>query len=522
MEADLHGSDHHPVILVELLPVPVTREPRHDEKRADWDGFYEGTSVDNMFESHQNENINSLVSIYNNLIISSADTFIPKTKQTEPFKRVPWWSTECSTANYERRRALRRYQRTRTSVDKVLLNRATARAKYVKRQARRMSWRKYVDSLSVDTPMSKVWSRVCKMRGLYKPHPPPIIRNTNQELISEPEAVAEVLADHYESVSSSENYSNTFRRIQANSESNRLNFTINSNLSYNAPFTISELNHSLRNCKNSAPGQDKISYKMIYKSHITAKHFLLSIYNKIWTTHEFPTLWRMGTVVSFLKPYKNSQQAQSYRPISLTSCVSKLMEKMVNTRLVQVLESRGLLPEEQSGFRKMRSTSDSLVRFTSDIMSAFLSKQLVLCVSFDLEKVYDTTWRHNILTAIHESEIRGHLPLYIQNFLTDRHFRSKIGSKYSSIHLEEQGVPQGSVISCSLFSLAINNMLKTVPPGIKSSLYVDDLLLYTAGNYQAGLERRLQLGVNRVKDWAQSHGFKFSNSKTISILFHRR
>ena len=83
-------------------------------------------------------------------------------------------------------------------------------------------------------------------------------------------------------------------------------------------------------------------------------------------------------------------------------------------------------------------------------------------------------------------------------------------------------MPQGSVISCTLFSLAINNMLKNIPQGIKSSLYVDDLLIYVSGVNQPSLERRLQLGVNRVNDWAETHGFKFSSSKTESILFHRK
>ena len=132
----------------------------------------------------------------------------------------------------------------------------------------------------------------------------------------------------------------------------------------------------------------------------------------------------MGTVLSFLKPSKKSENAQSYHPISLTSYVGKLLEKIVNTRLVNVLESRSLLPEEQSSFCRMRSTTDALAHFTSDIMSAFTSKQLVLCVSFDPEKAYDTTWRHYIL-SIHSFDIRGHLPIYIRNLLSLRQFRTQ-------------------------------------------------------------------------------------------------
>ena len=74
----------------------------------------------------------------------------------------------------------------------------------------------------------------------------------------------------------------------------------------------------------------------------------------------------------------------------------------------------------------------------------------------------------------------------------------------------EEGVPQGNVISCTLFSLAINNMLWVIPPGIRSSLYVDDLLIYITGSLQNGLERRLQLAINQLNDWADIHGLNIS------------
>ena len=71
---------------------------------------------------------------------------------------------------------------------------------------------------------------------------------------------------------------------------------------------------------------------------------------------------------------------------------------MVNNRLMWVLESKGLLASEQCGFRKKRSTPDHLVRFDSDISNAFARKERVLAIFFDLEKAYDTTWKHGILS----------------------------------------------------------------------------------------------------------------------------
>ena len=80
-----------------------------------------------------------------------------------------------------------------------------------------------------------------------------------------------------------------------------------------------------------------------------------------------PRTWRSATVVSFSTPGKSSEVAKSYLPISLTSGIGKLLEKTVNTRLVMYLKKSARIPSKQLGFRMMHSTTDALVRVTSDI-----------------------------------------------------------------------------------------------------------------------------------------------------------
>ena len=94
---------------------------------------------------------------------------------------------------------------------------------------------------------------------------------------------------------------------------------------------------------------------------------LLDIYNEIWSENVFPAQWHEAIVIPFSKPNKNPKEAKSYRPIALTSCVCKLMERMVNDRLMWILETRRILDDVQYGFRKNRSTSDVLVRLEAEI-----------------------------------------------------------------------------------------------------------------------------------------------------------
>ena len=99
------------------------------------------------------------------------------------------------------------------------------------------------------------------------------------------------------------------------------------------------------------------------------------------------------------------------------------MERMINARLMWSLESQGLLSEKQRGFRKNHSMLDHLVRFETFIRNAFIKKEHVLTIFFDPEKAYDTTWKHDILADLWDLGFRGHLPRFIQSFLSERFFQ---------------------------------------------------------------------------------------------------
>ena len=97
---------------------------------------------------------------------------------------------------------------------------------------------------------------------------------------------------------------------------------------------------------------------------------------------------------------------------------------MINDRLVWYLENNKILTDIQCGFRKRKSTLDHLVRLESFIRDAFLNKQEVVSIFFDLEKAYDTTWKYGILKDLHVAGLRGRMPIFITKFLENRNFAS--------------------------------------------------------------------------------------------------
>ena len=111
---------------------------------------------------------------------------------------------------------------------------------------------------------------------------------------------------------------------------------------------------------------------------------LLNIFNYIWTTGKFPDGWQHATIIPIPKPGKDLAEPNNYRPIALTSCLCKTLERMINKRLTWFLESNNHISRFQSGFRSDRSTTDNLVRLETFIRDAFIKKEHVVAVFFFL------------------------------------------------------------------------------------------------------------------------------------------
>jgi hypothetical protein len=165
----------------------------------------------------------------------------------------------------------------------------------------------------------------------------------------------------------------------------------------------------------------------------------------------FPTGWTGATVIPILKPGKDPNEPKSYRPISLTSCMCKVMEKIINRRLQHIIESRRLLPETQFGFRRNKSTTDVLITLENHIMDGIAKREYTALLFLDISKAYNTCWRFGILRKLKQWKIDGRMLKFISNFMSNRKLEVAVGNHYSKTNLIENGVVQGAVLSVTLF-----------------------------------------------------------------------
>merc|ERR1712048_1254524 len=156
-------------------------------------------------------------------------------------------------------------------------------------------------------------------------------------------------------------------------------------------------------------------------------------------------------ILPLLKAGKPASELASFRPISLTSCVSKCFERMLAERLYYYAESLGIFDSQQAGFRKGRGCDDQIARIIQAIQDGFNKKKKAVLVLLDFSKAYDTVWRENLLMTMIEDGVPMIMVRWLFSFFQNRQAQVNFSGVLSKSRKFKQGLPQGSVLSPVLF-----------------------------------------------------------------------
>ncbi|GBP51500.1 RNA-directed DNA polymerase from mobile element jockey [Eumeta japonica] len=148
----------------------------------------------------------------------------------------------------------------------------------------------------------------------------------------------------------------------------------------------------------------------------------------------------------------------NYRPISLLSVLGKLFEKTLKTRLSDQLIGKGLIINEQFGFRPHHSCPQQALRLVEYISEGFKVKRKTVAVFFDVAKAFDRVWHSGLIHKLYKLELPDRLVLIIHHYISNRHFSFRLDNTYSSMRPIRAGVPQGSTLSPTAV-LGVRNML---------------------------------------------------------------
>ena len=201
---------------------------------------------------------------------------------------------------------------------------------------------------------------------------------------------------------------------------------------------------------SKASGPDCIPVVVLKNCEPELSYILAKLFNKCLKESCFPDCWKVSLVVPVFKNVGERSTAKNYRPVSLLSVVSKVFEKLVNNRIVDHLKKCGLFSDFQYGFRSSRLTTDLLTVVSDRIARAFNRSGATRTVALDISKAFDSVW-HDGLHKLKSYGISGQIFGLISSFLSNRRLRVVLDGKYSQEYPVNAGVPQGSILSPTLF-----------------------------------------------------------------------
>ena len=273
--------------------------------------------------------------------------------------------------------------------------------------------------------------------------------------------------------------------------------------------------------RKGAQGPDDIPPTFLKELGPKALEELLQIFNICFRTASCPQVWRLATILPLLKAGKVASILASFRPISLTSCVSKCFERMLAERLYHLAETKGIFDNQQAGFRKGRGCDDQIARIIQAIQDGFNEKKMKrsVLVLLDFSKAYDTVWRERLLVSMIEDGVPMTMIRWLRSFFENRQARVKFNGKMSNSRKMKQGLPQGSVLSPILFLFYINQLAKILPRDTINSLFADDVsALATTGSKEES-EAVAQRTVDVVVEWAEGWKVMINADKSEASFF---
>ena len=270
-----------------------------------------------------------------------------------------------------------------------------------------------------------------------------------------------------------------------------------------------------------ANGPDDISATMLKATAPTIAKGVMILFNKSIQLGEVPKEWKTSSVVPIPKG-SDICQPNNYRPISLLSVLSKLLEKHLYKHIVRHIETAMPLSLQQWGFRSGRSTVSALLDVTYKWLQSIDKGKEVCAIFFDLRKAFDSVPHRSLLEKLKACGLNEYILNWLFSYLHGREQSVVLDGKTSSAIPVLSGVPQGSVLGPLLFLIYINDSTsEQLNPGSCITMYADDLLLHREINHAEDY-LKLQQDVDKIANWVDVNKLTLNSKKCKYMIVSRR
>ena len=267
----------------------------------------------------------------------------------------------------------------------------------------------------------------------------------------------------------------------------------------------------------SSSGHDEISTKLLKETINNIIVPITDIINKSFGTGVVPHQMKIAKVVPIHKA-SDSNLLQNYRPISLLTAFSKLLEKLMYDKVISFLNSNNTLYKHQYGFRKKHSTIHPIIHLLNhcaDVNNKH-SPEFTLAIFCDLSKAFDVIDHRILLHKLSTYGIRGNVYTWFENYLSGRTQFVEMDGKRSSHQNIYCGVPQGSILGPLLYLIYVNDISKSCKCNIL--FFADDTTIYLSNSDLNVLYTEANIVVNDLYNWFCANKLSLNANKTKYII----
>ena len=272
--------------------------------------------------------------------------------------------------------------------------------------------------------------------------------------------------------------------------------------------------------KRKAPGLDKITPEKLRnlprKSIVQIYYILKACIHQAY----FPEVWKIAKVHPVPKPGKPKNNINSYRPISLLSTLSKILEKIIHIQLIRYLKNNNIIIQQQFGFREGHSSVQQLLRVTEYATMEANKNRVTQLILLDIEKAFDSVWHKALIYKLQNIGTPSHIIKIIQSYLSNRKMMVTVNGTNSDIKAVKAGVPQGSILGPTLYNIYTNDI--PTHSNTQLAVYADDTAIYASSWHPSQATKYIQRHIEQLTLYAKNWKLKINPSKTQAITFSRK
>lgn len=530
----LTPSDHIPIIArITTHPIRIDIKPRKTFHRADWDGYKRQLQdVETPTNPYPRlEDIDDYLQEWTRLVQDASDDNIPTIRQRivpglKPSHDLLLLEIQYNALrddidehgpSFERNRLINGLKRQMTTEYHILQNR---------------TWNDIIDRLDLEEDPTKFWKTVRRLQGNDKQKIPYLRDHDNNKVydVRDKELLfrrrwTKIFScdddpdndfdyDHIETIEEA-----LYRRSDLITTYNNGDMT---RLDADCPrITLGELHSTLCRFKQKAPGPTQITTLQLKHLPRNMYIYLLYIYNMSLSSGYFPDALKHAHMIFIPKGNTSQYNIINYRPISLLDIHSKLLDKILNTRIQRFFLQHNYIDTRQHGFRRNRGTNTALALLYETLSLHTTQKHCTDIILRDVAKAFDRVWHTGLKYKITQTTLH---PCYIKilsDYISDRTASIQIDNYIGPPFPLDSGVPQGAVLSPTLYSFYIHDM-PTPLPNTDYIAFADDITQITSGPYKPrDATRNTEHAISQINTYEQKWKIQTNTNKFHIIPISR-